>query len=150
MADNLTKEQRTKNMKAIRSSNTKLENRVTKALWKRGLRFRKNVKNLPGKPDIAIAKYKVVIFIDSCFWHGCSQHGNQPKSNKEYWIAKLERNRKRDEEITRYYQDKGWYILRIWEHEVKQDFELAVNTILRLVDESKNSLKNKKEVKSPY
>lgn len=130
-------------MKAIRSSNTKLENKVTKELWKRGLRFRKNVKKLPGKPDIAIEKYKIVIFIDSCFWHGCKLHGNKPKTNADYWNVKLDRNRKRDDEITRHYKEKNWHILRIWKHEVKKDFENTVNMILRFAEEAKNLLKNK-------
>jgi DNA mismatch endonuclease (patch repair protein) len=81
--DNLTQAQRRKNMQAIKSR-SKLEAKVTKSLWQKGIRFRKNVKSLPGKPDIAIKKYKVVIFIDSCFWHVCPIHGNSPKSNPVY------------------------------------------------------------------
>ncbi len=102
MTDVLTKEQRRKNMQAIKSK-SKLEDKVTKELWRRGYRFRKNTRNLFGKPDISIKKYKVVIFIDSCFWHSCPIHGNSPKTNSEFWIKKLNRNRERDEEVNRYY-----------------------------------------------
>ncbi|WP_066392260.1 very short patch repair endonuclease [Neobacillus mesonae] len=138
MADNLTKEQRTKNMKAIKSQSA-LENRVTKALWKMGFRFRKNAR-LIGKPDIAIKKDKIVIFIDSCFWHNCPLHGNMPKSNREYWEKKLERNKKRDIEVTKYYRDMGWNILRVWEHEFKENFDEATKQIANFITISK--LKN--------
>lgn len=133
MADNLTKEQRSKNMKAIKSQSS-LENRVTKALWKLGFRFRKNV-NLFGKPDISLKKYKIVIFIDSCFWHCCPIHGNMPKSNKDYWEKKLERNISRDLEVNKFYQENGWNLLRIWEHEFKEDFNETVNKIAEFIRE---------------
>ena len=135
MADNLTKEQRTKNMKAIKSQSA-LENKVSKALWKMGFRFRKNV-NLFGKPDIALKKYKVVIFIDSCFWHGCPIHGNTPKSNKEYWEKKLERNKLRDIEVNNYYKENNWFILRIWEHEFKVNFEYAIQKAADFIQKAK-------------
>ncbi len=79
-------------MQSISSSHTKLENEILKNLWKNGLRFRGNVKNLLGKADLAIKKYKLVVFIDSCFWHGCSLHCRMPASNKDYWKKKVERN----------------------------------------------------------
>lgn len=129
MADNLTPEQRHKNMTHIKSTNTKIEKDITKALWNLGYRFRKNVKGLPGKPDIAIKKHKVVIFLDSCFWHKCPEHFKKPKSNLEYWEPKIKRNVERDAEINSYYQQKNWHILRIWEHEVKKDFD---NTLLKI------------------
>ncbi|WP_256366240.1 very short patch repair endonuclease [Rummeliibacillus stabekisii] len=127
--DNLTKEQRRKNMQAIKSK-SKLEDLVTKELWKRGIRFRKNVKGLFGKPDIAIKKYKVAVFIDSCFWHVCPLHGNVPKSNEAYWGKKLERNQNRDIEVTKYYNENGWRILRIWEHEIKEDLNSVLDKIV--------------------
>lgn len=129
MADNLTPEQRHKNMIHIKSTNTKIEKDITKTLWNLGYRFRKNVKGLPGKPDIAIKKYKIVIFLDSCFWHKCPEHFKKPKSNIDYWEPKIKRNVERDTEINRYYQQKDWHILRIWEHEVKKDFD---NTLLKI------------------
>ncbi|MBE2973420.1 very short patch repair endonuclease [Priestia megaterium] len=136
MADNLSKEQRRKNMQAIKS-HSKLEEKVTKALWKKGIRFRKNVKTLPGKPDIAIQKYKVVIFIDSCFWHACKHHGNMPKSNLEYWEQKLNRNKERDLKINEHYKTIQWNLLRLWEHEFKENFDATVNKIAAFIQDAK-------------
>jgi DNA mismatch endonuclease, patch repair protein len=72
-------------------------------------------------PDIAIQKYKIVIFLDSCFWHSCPLHGNKPSFNFEYWEMKLKRNKERDNEVRAFYLQKGWNIMRVWEHEVKND-----------------------------
>jgi DNA mismatch endonuclease (patch repair protein) len=144
MADNLSSEDRIKNMRAIRSTGTKLEDKVSNELWKRGYRFRRNVKELVGKPDIAIKKYKVVIFIDSCFWHGCNIHGNIPQSNKEYWVKKLKRNEDRDQEVTAFYNCHGWSILRLWEHQLKKDsFEASINQLCTFIDHAKNKSKGK-------
>lgn len=135
MADNLTKEQRHKNMTNIRSTNTRIEKDVTKALWNFGYRFRKNVKTLPGKPDIAIQKYKIVIFLDSCFWHKCPEHFKKPKSNLEYWEPKIKRNIERDAEINQYYKDNNWHILRIWEHEIKKtNFQNTIEKIKNFIE----------------
>lgn len=137
MTDNLTKEQRTKNMKAIKSSHTKMEDYICKVLWKEGFRFRKNVKNLPGKPDIAIKKFKIVIFLDSCFWHKCLEHFKKPKSNLEYWDPKIERNVKRDIEVNKFYNDNQWHILRIWEHEFKNNLDATINKIETFINTAK-------------
>jgi DNA mismatch endonuclease, patch repair protein len=136
MTDNLTKEQRKKNMRAIKSQSA-LENRVTKELWRKGFRFRKNA-NLFGKPDISMKKYKIVIFIDSCFWHFCPIHANMPKSNKDYWEKKLKRNKERDIEVDQYYKDKGWNILRVWEHELKDHFFEAIEMIENYIRRNKH------------
>lgn len=135
MADKITREQRTQNMKAIKSQSN-LENSVSKAIWNKGFRFRKNSK-LFGKPDIAIKKYKVVIFIDSCFWHVCPEHGNIPKSNQDYWLKKLARNQERDKEVNDYYRQSGWHILRIWEHELKKNFDKTIEKIVSFINEAK-------------
>lgn len=136
MVDNLTKEQRRKNMRAIRSQ-SQLENLVSKALWHNGFRFRKNAKNLYGKPDISIKKYRVAIFIDSCFWHSCPIHGNKPVSNQEYWDKKLLRNKERDKEVTLYYLENNWNILRVWEHELKNNFNESIQKIISFIDSAK-------------
>lgn len=133
MTDNLTKEQRRKNMSAIKSTHTKMEDKVCYTLWNRGLRFRKNVKTLPGKPDIAIKKYKLVIFLDSCFWHKCPKHFKQPKSNLEYWIPKIDRNVDRDKEINKFYSEHNWHLMRIWEHEIKKDFDNTISKIEQFI-----------------
>lgn len=137
MPDVHTKEQRTRNMKAIKSQ-SKLENKVSKALWNKGFRFRKNSK-LYGKPDIAIKKYKVVVFIDSCFWHVCPEHGRIPKTNEEFWVKKLNRNQERDKEVNQYYNQNNWKIMRVWEHEIKQDFEGTVSEISNFISNAKKN-----------
>ena len=112
LTDNLSKDDRRKNMQAIKSI-SKLEDIVAKELWKNGIRFRRNVSSLKGKPDIAIKKYKIVVFIDSCFWHCCPEHGNMPKTNIEYWTKKLARNKQRDIDINQYYIQQNWHLVRI-------------------------------------
>jgi DNA mismatch endonuclease (patch repair protein) len=136
MADKFPAETRSKIMKSIRSR-TKLEDRVCSELWRRGLRFRRNVTTLFGKPDIAIKKYKVVIFIDSCFWHYCPQHGHMPKSNIDYWTHKLYRNAKRDYMVNNYYIHKGWRIMRLWEHQIKANLDKCVQHIIEFVEQAK-------------
>lgn len=130
-------------MQAIKSI-SKLEDIVAKELWKNGIRFRRNVSSLKGKPDIAIKKYKVVIFIDSCFWHCCPEHGNIPKTNIEYWTKKLARNKQRDIEINQYYIQQNWHLVRIWEHELKQDFQKTIKKIIMNIIEAKEKTKKAK------
>lgn len=137
MVDNINKEDRSELMKKVKSTSI-MEEKVRKALWIKGIRFRKNVKDLLGKPDIAIKKYKIVIFIDSCFWHACPLHGRKPKSNIEFWEKKLERNKKRDHEVNEYYLSKGWNIKRIWEHELKQDFHKCIEDLASFIRTKSN------------
>lgn len=136
MSDNMSKEQRRKTMQSIRSQSN-LENIFTKSLWRQGLRFRKNVKKLKGKPDIVIQKYKIVIFIDSCFWHACPIHFIRPKSNLEYWDKKIYRNQERDREINQYYFEEGWHLKRIWEHEIKGNLEETVGETIDFINNAK-------------
>ncbi|MDP4179873.1 MAG: very short patch repair endonuclease [Bacillota bacterium] len=138
MSDNISKEVRKKTMQAVKSNRTKLEDIVIKELRTQGLRFRRNVKDLPGKPDLAIKKYKIAVFIDSCFWHGCQQHCRIPQSNVEYWKNKIERNINRDKEINLIYLNLTWNIIRIWEHDIKNDFNFVINNIVDAVNRSKN------------
>ncbi|WP_281658745.1 very short patch repair endonuclease [Halobacillus sp. Cin3] len=136
--DNLTKEQRRKNMKNI-TSRSKVEDRVSQELWRRGYRFRKNNRKLFGKPDISIKKYKVVIFIDSCFWHVCPEHSNIPATNPDFWEKKLKRNIERDKEVNEHYMDKGWNILRIWEHDLKKKvFIPTIDHVQKFIEKSKS------------
>ncbi len=137
--DKFSSEIRSKTMRAVRSEKTSLEIMVTKALWKRGVRFRKNTKDLIGKPDIAIKKYKVVVFLDSCFWHGCYEHCRMPETNQNYWIKKIDRNRERDKEITNYYIESNWKVLRVWEHDLKNNFEETLETIIHFIVKNKKS-----------
>lgn len=120
--DNHTKEVRSYNMSQIRSTNSKPEVTVRKYLFSKGLRYRKNVKDLPGKPDLVFPKYKTVVFVNGCFWHahqGCSRFV-MPKSNTEYWSTKIARNAERDAENYAKLKDLGWNILVVWECELKK------------------------------
>ena len=121
MADNHTAEIRSRNMSRIRSTNTKPEEIVRKYLFSKGLRYRKNVKSLPGCPDIVFPKYKTVVFVNGCFWHmhDCGRFV-WPTSNEEYWRKKITRNIKRDDENYHALESAGWKVLVIWECELKK------------------------------
>lgn len=121
MADNHTKEVRSRNMSHIRSINTKPEEKVRKYLFSKGFRYRKNVRRLPGCPDIVLPKYKSVIFINGCFWHkhDCPRFV-WPSSNQEYWIPKITRNVERDERNQQTLKEMGWQVITVWECELKK------------------------------
>jgi len=129
--DNLTPEQRRKNMQAIKSTATKDEVRLANALWHLGYRYRKNNKKIFGKPDITFAKYKIAIFIDSEFFHGKDWELQQLriKSNRDYWIPKIERNMKRDIEVNAFLLSKNWTVLRFWSKEVQKELKTCLEKI---------------------
>lgn len=132
MADDLTPEQRRKNMQAIKSRDTTIELILRKALWSKGIRYRKNYKALIGKPDIAITKYKIAVFCDSDYWHGYDweNRSQRIKSNRDYWIPKIERNMERDKKVTAVLQEQGWTVLRFWEWQIRKETDKCVNIIL--------------------
>lgn len=132
MADDLTPEQRRKNMQAIKSRDTTIELILRKALWSKGIRYRKNYKALIGKPDIAITKYKIAVFCDSDYWHGYDweNRSQRIKSNRDYWIPKIERNMERDKKVTAVLQEQGWTVLRFWEWKIRKETDKCVNIIL--------------------
>ena len=136
MADDLTPEQRRKNMQAIKSKDTDIEITLRKALWKEGIRYRKNYKKAVGKPDIAITKLKIAVFCDSDFWHGYDwENRNQKiKSNRDYWIPKIERNMERDRQVTKALEDAGWLVLRFWEWQIKKQLDACVLSIVDAVN----------------
>ncbi len=119
-------------MSHIRSANTKPEIVMRKSLWKRGYRYLVNNHRMPGTPDIVLPKYRTVIFIHGCFWHGhqgCKYY-TVPKTNTEFWTAKVARNQQRDQEVWRQLEAKGWYVIVVWECELKKDrFEDTVNSV---------------------
>lgn len=121
MADNHTKEARSQNMSHIRSKDTKPEEKVRKYLFSKGFRYRKNVRTLPGCPDIVLSKYKTVIFVNGCFWHkhDCPRFV-WPSSNKAYWIPKIQRNVERDELNKQQLISMGWNVLVVWECQLKK------------------------------
>ena len=132
MPDTLTHEQRHKAMAAIHSSSTKPELKLRRALWNLGFRYRVNDKRLPGKPDIVLPKYRTVVFIHGCFWHGhkgCKYY-TVPNTNTEFWTAKVARNQERDQEVWRQLEAKGWSVIIVWECELKKAaFEETVGRV---------------------
>lgn len=121
MADNHSKEVRSMNMSHIRSKNSKPEELVRKYLFSKGFRYRKNVKTLPGCPDIVLPKYKTVIFVNGCFWHkhDCPRFV-WPSTNEEYWRPKIMGNVERDKRNLVELQQLGWTVLTVWECELKK------------------------------
>lgn len=133
--DRLTPEQRHKNMKAVKSSGSQIEVMLMKELWSRGLRYRKNVKSVYGKPDIAFIGKKVAVFCDSEFWHGYNweQRKNDFKSNQDFWIPKIERNIERDKEVTKKLESEGWTVLRFWGKDIKKHLKECADKIEKSV-----------------
>lgn len=129
--DNLTKEQRRKNMQAIKSVGSKAEVILAKALFAKGYRYRKNNNSVLGKPDLTFKKIKLAIFVDGEFWHGKDWEirKNNLKTNQEYWIPKIERNMQRDNEVNLKLSEQGWRILRFWSKEVEKDFDTCISQI---------------------
>ena len=122
MADRLTPQQRHHIMSSIHASSTKPELRLRKELWERGYRYRINDKRFAGTPDIVLPKYRTAIFVHGCFWHGHKGCKNYviPKTNTSFWVEKITRNQKRDEDVWRKLEAKGWYVVVIWECELKK------------------------------
>ena len=139
--DNLTKEQRHKNMQYIKSKDTKIEVQLRKALWAKGYRYRKNDKKLPGKPDIVLGKYKIVIFCDSEFFHGKDWEVLKPRlekgTNPEYWVKKIENNRRRDDEINKELTFEGWTVIRFWGKDIKNKLDECIKVIEDIIWEQK-------------
>ena len=120
--DKHTPEQRHKNMQAVRSKDSEIERLLRDELWKRGLRYRKNVKNIIGKPDIVFIGKKVAVFCDGEFWHGYNweERKEDIKTRREFWIPKIERNMQRDLEVNAALTEAGWTVLRFWGKDIKK------------------------------
>ena len=118
-------------MSRIRSNDTSIEVSLRKALWRAGIRYRKNYSMLPGSPDIAITKHKIAVFCDGEFWHGKDWERKKQKmqSNRDYWIWKIERNIERDIEINKKLDNNGWTVIRFWGGEISNDTERCVEEI---------------------
>ncbi|WP_438963987.1 very short patch repair endonuclease [Winogradskyella sp.] len=127
-----TTRKRSKMMSKIRSKNTKPELIFRKALWEKGIRYRVNNKQLPGNPDVSIKKYKLAIFIDGEYWHGYNWDERKPKlkTNKRFWIPKIERNMQRDNEVNLELNDMGYTIFRFWAHELKDNLNTCINDVM--------------------
>lgn len=139
--DRLTKEQRHKNMKNIRSKDTSIELKLRKELWRRGYRYRKNYTELPGKPDIVLTKYKIAIFCDSEFFHGKDWEILKPKlekgNNSEYWVKKISRNIERDKEKDQALLFLGWTIIHFWGKDILNNVEECITVVEETVFDEK-------------
>jgi DNA mismatch endonuclease (patch repair protein) len=129
--DRITPLQRSKNMRAIRSTNTKVEIRLAKALWDLGYRYRKNNKKIFGTPDLTFKKLKIAIFVDSEFFHGkdWESQKDRVKTNTEFWQKKIERNIQRDIEVNIYLESQNWKVLRFWSEQIEKNLEDCLTKI---------------------
>lgn len=144
MADKFSKEKRSDIMSKITGKETKPEILVRRFLFAAGFRFRKNVVNLLGKPDIVLSKYNTIIFVHGCFWHGHTcKRGKLPESNHEFWKQKIEKNIERDKQIIAQLEKDGWTVIIIWQCEIrnKEKCNMRLN---ELIDELKIDIKNEK------
>jgi len=133
MPDNLTPEQRSYCMSRIKGKDTGLETRVRSELHRRGFRFRKHLKELPGKPDVVFTKAKVAVFIDGDFWHGYRFPTWEHKVS-DFWKTKISKNRERDAKNHRRLRDMGWTVIRLWQHDLERDFEGSIGEIVSALE----------------
>jgi DNA mismatch endonuclease (patch repair protein) len=132
----LTPEQRRRNMQAVRSRDTCVEVRLRARLRERGLLgYRNNARGIMGRPDLAYTRWKVAVFVDGCFWHGCPECYIQPASNEAFWANKLKQNRARDEVVTQCLSEQGWTIIRVWEHEAMLSLEGCADRVAEALAE---------------
>jgi DNA mismatch endonuclease, patch repair protein len=131
-----TTAQRSRMMGQIRGRETQPEIVFRKALWNMGIRYRKNCRQLPGKPDVAIQKYKLAIFIDGAFWHGYhwAEKKTSIKSNRDFWIPKIERNMQRDQEVGAQLEAMGYTVVRFWEHQLKKSLPSCLAIVLGFIN----------------
>lgn len=133
--DRLSPEQRRKNMQAVKNKDSSIELMLRKELWSRGMRYRKNYTKIIGKPDIVFIGKKVAVFCDSEFWHGYDwEHKKEEiKSNRDFWIPKIERNIQRDIEVTQALTNDGWIVLRFWGNQIKKQLSDCADKIEKAV-----------------
>lgn len=132
--DTFSPEKRSEIMKRIKSSNTSIEIKIRKELWRNGVRgWRLHPKDILGKPDLVFRSKRLAVFIDGCFWHGCPICDRIPKSGDTYWQNKISRNMARDINNSEHLHDLGWIVMRFWEHEISKDISRCVAKIAELV-----------------
>ncbi len=139
---NKTPEQISKNMRNVRNKDSAIEIALRRELWKRNLRYRKNVTRIFGKPDVAFIGLKIAVFVDSEFWHGYDWENKQAeiKSNRDFWIPKIERNIQRDKEVTEKLRDDGWTVIRVWGNDVKHDVVSVADRIECIYKEKRENV----------
>ena len=137
--DKLTKEQRRRNMQAVKAKGSKIESLLAKSLFARGHRYRKNDSIVFGKPDLTFRKIKLAIFVDSEFWHGkdWQVRKHDIKSNQDFWHSKIERNIQRDIEVNRFLKQDGWKVLRFWGKQVEKKVDICILKIEKTIIEQK-------------
>ena len=135
--DKLTPEQRRKNMRAVKNKDSAIALLLRRELWSRGIRYRKNVNRITGKPDIAFIGKKVAVFCDSEFWHGFDWDvkKHEIKSRQDFWIPKIERTIQRDKEVNQNLQEQGWTVLRFWGKDIKRDPAACADLIVKVLKE---------------
>ena len=130
-------------MQSIKSKDTKIELILRRALWRSGIRYRKNYSKIPGKPDIAITKYKIAIFCDSEFFHGKDWEVLKPRleksNNSEFWLSKIYRNRERDDEVNKELLFMGWTVIRFWGNDIKKNTDECIKVIEETIFDIKMS-----------
>ena len=133
--DKHTPKQRRKNMQAVKNKDSQIEQLLRKELWSRGIRYRKNVNHIYGKPDIVFIGKKIAVFCDSEFWHGYNWEERKKdfKSHQEFWIPKIERNMERDAEVTAKLEFEGWTVIRFWGNEIKKNTSHCADIIEKAV-----------------
>ncbi|MDR1696491.1 MAG: very short patch repair endonuclease [Endomicrobium sp.] len=138
--DIFTKKKRREVMQAVKASGSIIEKTLAKALWAKGCRYRKNCKNIIGKPDIVFRKYKLAIFCDSEFWHGKDWLVRKKDfhSNKKFWYNKIETNIKRDKSVTRRLKKEGWVVIRFWGKDILKNTNKCVNKIIKFIGANTN------------
>lgn len=144
-------------MVAIHSASTKPELKLRSALWRRGFRYRVNVKRLPGTPDIVLPKYRTSIFVHGCFWHGHKdcKNATTPKTNTDFWTAKIARNQQRDQEAWRQLEAKGWSVIIVWECQLKkavleETISRVEAEILRNGETFRSALEDRRRARESY
>ena len=144
MADCFSIQKRSEIMSKIRSKDTKIEIKVRHWLYHHGIRYRKNCKTIVGKPDIAIKKYKIAIFVNGCFWHGHDECNKSrlPKSNLVFWKGKLETNKERDRANIETLEQMGWNVFVLWECQINSDFETVIPDLLDKINQITYSKEN--------
>lgn len=137
--DKFTKEQRSNIMKAIRSKNSLIELKLRKALWAKGLRYKIHYKKLVGNPDIVFVSKRIAIFCDSEFWHGYDWklRKSDIKTNKKFWIEKIERNMQRDQKVNRALKKEGWIVLRFWGNQIQKNTAECVKKTEKIINSIK-------------
>ncbi len=147
MVDIISVVQRHRIMSAVHSSSTRPELILRHILWRLGYRYRINDKRLPGSPDIVLPKYRTVIFVHGCFWHGHKGCKNYtiPKTNTDFWTAKVARNQERDQEVWRQLEAKGWFVIIVWECQLKKlVLDKTVDEVVKELGQNAETLRSEK------